>query len=418
MKKNKEIYNKNKELIDLCYINRFAYDTGDGCIVKDVESNNYIDFSSGYGVCLIGWQNQKMIEKQIKQIKKSNFAPPWMPTEEANEFAEKLIKFFPNKNYKCLKATGGANANEVALSVFYNINQGEIATFKNSYHGWTQATLGMGEISEFRMPKVKKEYITHKINFPDVDPKIDETKTLEELEHLFYNNSNINIFICELALGAGGVYIPSKDYWKKFSDICKKFNVYLIVDEAITGFGRTGEMFLTQYYDIDPDAIIFAKGISSGYSAIGAVLIKKEHLKNYHFTDINASFAWTPYSCAIANENINIIENEKLVNNSKIIGNFLKIELEKLFSYYLKSYKFTVRGMGLMISIAPENNHIKIIGRIFFETLKEGLLVNVSGDGRSIIILPPLILNEEVAQKGLQILEKVIKKLDLKQKVE
>lgn len=417
MKNNKEIYKRSKQLIDLSYITRFAYDTGSGCIIKDVESNTYIDFSSGYGVCMIGWQNEKIIKKQIEQIQKSNFAPPWMPTEEANKLAEKLIQFFPNKNFKCLKATGGANANEVAISVFYNINKGDIATFKNSYHGWSQATLGMGEISGFKMPRVKKEYETYKINFPQSNSKIEEEKSLKELEILLIQYPNIKIFVAELALGAGGVYIPTLQYWKKFSQICKKFNIFLIVDEAITGFGRAGEMFLTNYYDIDPDAITLAKGISSGYSAIGAVLIKENYLKDYNFTDVNASFAWTPYSCAIANENINIIENEKLAENSKTIGNFLKTEIEKIFYSNLKSYNFNIRGMGLMISISPSNNHINIIGRIFFECFKNGLIMNLSGDGKSIIVLPPLIIDKNTCLEGIKILEKVVKKLDINQNI-
>jgi 4-aminobutyrate aminotransferase-like enzyme len=415
---NRSTYKKIKNLIDLNYYIPVGFKNANGCIINDLEGKEYIDFCGGYGVSIIGWQHPSMIKFQKEQIDKSNYAPTWMPTEESVKFAEKLLSLFKNKDFKCLKATGGANANEVALSVFYNINQGEIATFKNSYHGWSQATLGMGDILEFKMPKVKKEYITHKINFPNVNQEIDEIKSLKELEILFSNNPNINIFICELALGAGGVYIPSKEYWKKFSEICKKFNVYLIVDEAITGFGRTGEMFLTQYYDIDADAITFAKGISSGYSTIGAVLIKTEHLKKYNFSDINASFAWTPYSCAIAEKNINIIQEENLMQNSKILGDFLKIQLEKIFHLKLKSYNFKIRGKGLMIAISPSNNHIKIIGRIFFEALKEGLLTNISGDGKSIIILPPLIINQETAEKGLKILEKVIKKLDLKQKIE
>jgi 4-aminobutyrate aminotransferase-like enzyme len=414
---NKYIYKKVKNLIDLNYYIPVAFKNGLGAIINDLEDKEYIDFSSGYGVSIIGWQHPDMIEFQKEQINKSIYAPTWMPTEESVSFAEKLLSLFKNKDFKCLKATGGANANEVALSVFYNINQGDIATFKNSYHGWSQATLGMGEISQFKMPKVKKEYITHKISFPDVDPEIDENESLKELEHLLQNNSNIKIFIGELALGAGGVYIPSKDYWKKFSEICKKFSVYLIIDEAITGFGRTGEMFLTQYYDIDPDAITFAKGISSGYAAIGAVLIKSEHLKKYNFSDVGASFAWSPYSCAIAEKNINIIQEKNLAQNSENLGKFLKTELEKIFYSRLKSYNFKIRGKGLMLAISPSNNHIKIIGRIFFESLKGGLITNISGDGKSIIILPPLILDKEKATKGVEILEKVIKKLDINQHI-
>lgn len=412
MSSNKSVYIKSKNLIDLSYIIKYSYKTGKNCIIKDVENKSYVDFSGGYGVAMIGWQNKEIIKEQIKQIKKSNFAPPSMPTQEANELAEKLISFFPNENLKCLKATGGANANEVALSIFYNLTNGEVATFRNSYHGWSQATLGMGEIEGFKMPKVKKEYQTAKIDFPHTKQNIDEKESLNQLENLLKNNPNIKIFIGEPIICSGGVFIPDKNYWKNFYQICKAYDVFLIFDEVLTGFGKLGSMFASQYFDVFPDAITLGKGISSGYSALGAVLIKSEHLAKYNFTDINASFAWTPYSCAISKKNIEIIENENLHKNAENIGFYLKDQLKKIFNKYLKKYNFKVRGLGLMISISPSVNEINILGRLFFECINLGLIFNFSGDCKSIILLPPLILDKKTCDKGIKILTKAIKKLD------
>jgi 4-aminobutyrate aminotransferase-like enzyme len=412
---NKSIYQQNKRLIDLSYIIKFSYKTGKNSIIKDVENNSYVDFSGGYGVMAIGWQNKEIIKEQIRQIKKSNFAPPSMPTQEANDLAEKLISFFPNQKLKCLKATGGANANEVALSVFYNLTNGDVATFKNAYHGWSQATLGMGEIEGFKMPRVKKQYETIKIDFPHTKLNIDEKESLRQLEDMFKNNSNIKIFIAEPIICSGGVFIPEKNYWKNFYEICKKYGVFLIFDEVLTGFGKLGTMFAVEYFDIFPDAITFGKGITSGYSSLGAVLIKQEHLNKYNFTDINASFAWTPYSCAIAKKNIEIIETQNLKQNAEKIGLYLKEELNKIFSKYLKKYNFKVRGLGLMISISPSVKEVYILGRLFFECIKMGLIFNFSGDGKSIVILPPLILDKKTCDKGIKILTKAVKKLDSKE---
>lgn len=411
---NKKIYKSLKNNLSSAYFIPKCFKTGENYIIKDIEDNQYIDFSGGYGVVNIGWQHPKMLEAQIKQINKSNYAPPWMPTNEADELAKKLISFFPKTKYKCLRATGGANANEIVLSIFYNICKGKIATFERSYHGWSQATLGMGEIKKFKLPFVRKEYESIKLNSQNIN-----SDSMEEVEAFFDNNPDVKIFIAEPILGSGGIIIPHKNYWKKFFDICKRRNIFLIFDEAITAFGRIGHMFASNYFQIEPDAIILAKGISSGYAAIGAVLIKEEHLKNYKFGDVSATFSWTPYACSITHTNINLIEEEKLCNNSILIGKYLKSNIEKLFKKYYTEETLEVRGIGLMIAVELVNKIDKtpntyLVGRLFFDFLNHGLMWCTSGDNNALIALPPLTIDKKGCDLALSIIEKVLikKRLD------
>jgi len=404
---NKELYKKIKSNMGCCYFSPITFKSSDGIIVEDIESNKYIDFTSGYGVVNIGWQNKKMIKKQIDQTVISNYAPPWMPTQEANDLAEKLKSFFPNADYKCLRATGGANANEIVLSVFCNKTKGEIATFNKSYHGWSQATIGMSESNKFKFPSVKKSFESIKIEPPDSD-------SIEYIKEIFDQNPNIKIFIAEPILVSGGVIIPSKTFWKNLHDFCKSKNIYFIFDEAITAFGRAGYMFYSNYLEIDPDAIVLAKGISSGYSTIGAVLIKDEHLKDYKFADVSATFSWTPYSCSIAKYNIDLIEEEDLCLNSLFIGDYLKNEISNTFNKYFDSNLFKIRSQGLIIGVdlltKEKNPNLFLTGRVLFSCAKNGLILCTSWDNSTLIFMPPLCITKKECDDAIKILDKTLSK--------
>jgi 4-aminobutyrate aminotransferase-like enzyme len=410
MLNNKETYNSIKNRMAGSYYIPLSFKTGENYTIEDIEGKHYLDFSCGYGVTNIGWQNPEMLDSQKKFIDKSNYAPPWMSTIESLELAETLTSYFPNTKYKCFRTTGGANGNEVVISIFYNLCKGNIGTFTRSYHGWSQATLGMGEIQKYKMPNVKFGYESKKIPPPN-------ESTLEDVERFFDENPDVKIFIAEPILGSGGVIIPEKNYWVEFYRICKKKGVYLILDEVITAFGRMGYMFSCQYYGIEPDGIILAKGMSSGYAAIGAVLIKEEYLKDYKFGDVSATFSWTPFACAVTSKNIEIIEKNKLCENSTMIGEYLKLELVKVFDEYCKKIKFEIRGIGLMLSIKfNDENHkhnIYMVGRLVYDFIENGLMFCTSGDNDSIVILPPLTLDKEGCDKAIKIIKDVLVKRNL-----
>lgn len=400
---NKELFKKLKNKIAGAYYMPYSFCRSEGCIIKDIENNEYIDLSSGYGVANIGWQNKEMLNHQKKILEKCNYAHPWLVTEESYNLAEKLTSFFPNEEYKCLRTTGGANGNEVAISIFYNKTRGNIATFERSYHGWSQATLGMGEINKYRMPNVKKRYICKKIKITD---------SLQDVESFFINNKDIKIFIAEPILGSGGVLIPNKNYWKDFKKISDTHGVYLIFDECITGFGRTGEMIASHHYGINPDAIILGKGISSGYAAIGAVMVKKEHLKDYRFGDVSATFAWTPYACEIVLKNIEIIEKNNLCEHANRIGSMFYTKIYDILLNLIKNKEeFNIRQIGAMIAIqfldSNKKPNVYLHGRLIYKLMEQGVITCSSGDNDSIILLPPLIIDNNTALKAIEKIKNV-----------
>jgi len=402
---DKQLYKSLRKHIGASYHIPHSFKTASNYTIKTIEDKEIIDLSAGYGVVNIGYQHPKMVEYQKTLIDKINYVPTWMCTTEVNELQEKLRSFFPNTNYQCLKTSGGSNGNEVAISVFYNLCGGHIGTFERSYHGWSQTTLGMGDIVSYKLPNVRPEYITKKLPPPN-------KLTIREVESFFDLNPEIKIFIAEPILGSGGVLFPDKGFYKEFYRVCKERGVYLIFDETITAFGRIGHMFCSHYYGIDPDGIILAKGMSSGYAAIGTVMIKEEIMKSYKFGDVSATFSWIPSACGITKKNIEIIEEEDLCNNSKVMGEYFKNTLIDLFKDF--NTPIEVRGIGLMIGIQfLTPNRVYLTGRVVYDLIENGVMFCYSGDNDSIVALPPLTIDKEGIDKCVDIIREVFIKRSL-----
>lgn len=204
-----ELRKRLRDNIGLIYYWNKSFKTAKGYRLKGVDGHEMIDFNSGYGVANIGWGNEEVIAFQKKQVEISSYAPPWSPTEEALGLSQKLLSLFPDTKYKCVRATGGANANEIALSIFCNLTGGNIGTFKQSYHGWSQATIGISEWEKFNFPKVKDAFKSIKVAFPK------ETEdSLAFANKIFDDNPSIKIFIAEPIIGSGGVFFPLKIFGK------------------------------------------------------------------------------------------------------------------------------------------------------------------------------------------------------------
>lgn len=411
-----DLRKKLKDNVGLAYYWPKSFKTAKGYWLESIEGEKMLDFTSGWGVANIGWGNEEVIALQKQQIEKSSYAPPWFPTEESLELSKRLLSLFPDTKYKCVRSTGGANGNEIALSIFANmacsckqntpfcgLQTCDIGTFKRSYHGWSQATLGMSEHVTFNLPKVRSFYRSVAVDFPK------ETEdSLAFSNRIFDTNPNIKVFVAEPILGSGGAFVPPKDFWKVFSRVCKERGVYLVLDESITAFGRIGHLTACHYFDVRPDALVLAKGLTSGYAILGATLVKEEFLKDNRTSDVTATFAWTPYACAVTCKVMDILERDNLCQNALDVGEYFKSNLYRVMSERLNK-KFEVRGVGLLLglSIYRDNGEPDVftLGKLGFYCAKQGLVVTTSGDNQTIIFLPPLVLDKAGADKALEIID-------------
>ena len=412
---------KNTQVTDLTF--PAGFHKAGGVHFEDIEGNRYLDFSSGYGVANIGWQHPKMLKAMQDQLLKSNYAPPWMATQEAAELGEKLISLTGFPGFRCLRATGGGDANENLLKALYANKPGDILTFNRSYHGGTHATIGMSETESFRLPVVKHEYRTYKTEPPyclrcswKKNRKTCSMECALSINEIFNKNKNIAVFFAEPVLGSGGIIVPPDGYFKIVRDICEEHAVSLVFDEVMTGFGRTGKMFAHQKLGLEIEGMSLAKGLSSGYAAIGAAILKNDLLESYRkYDDVSATFAWTPMACRVALTNIQIIEEEKLCENAVITGGYLYDNVLKILKQYGEAHLGEVRACGLMIGVKWVNNETEkrpypmLTMKFLVRMLRKGLMWCASWDYHTMIALPPLIITLPECDYALNIIEDAAK---------
>ncbi|MFH0887454.1 MAG: aminotransferase class III-fold pyridoxal phosphate-dependent enzyme, partial [bacterium] len=241
-------------------------------------------------------------------------------------------------------------------------------------------------------------------------------KTTERLIERM-GHEKIGAIIIEPILGEGGYVVPPKDFIQGLRDLCTAKGIFLIFDEVQTGFGRTGKMFAAEHFDVEPDIMTVAKGIASGFP-ISALIAKSEIMDQWPAGSHGNTFTGNPVSCAAALATIDVIEKEKLLNNTVKRGAELISALHKLSRKY--PVIGDVRGKGLMIGVEivkPEESGTgapdpEMTKKIMGEALKDGLILISCGISDNVIrIVPPLNVSKEEVKKGLKIFETVLSRV-------
>lgn len=398
----------------------------EGNYLYDMENNSFLDFTSGFGVTSSGWLRKEMAESIQGQLLRSAYAPPWLPTPESTELSELLLQLTPPNLVFCARAVGGADANEIIYrSVFAANGKKGVLSFYRSYHGGTHFTLNISDAEKFRLPKLPIGSEFYFVEPPycyrcpfGKEPNSCDLECLAPVERLLEKEKSIGSFFVEPVIGSGGVIIPPQKYLSRLREICTQHNIYLVFDEVLTGFGRLGAITGSRLFDVQPDAISFAKGMSSGYAAIGAAIVNAELSDSMRkFEDVASTFAWTPLSCCVAKTNINLIISEDLPGNASIEGLYLLLSVRKLFQQYLPDKAGDIRGVGLMIGIELViDRHSKtpdkmLTQKFIIASFRLGLLVCASWDFQVIILMPPLNISRHEINEGLNKLELILKKI-------
>lgn len=426
MSLNRQLIKKYKEMnlgevsLPVCFHH------AEGAYLYDHDGKKFLDFTSGYGVTSSGWLRSEMATAIAEQLKKSAYAPPWLPTEEAISLSELLLSITPPNLVKCARASGGADANEIIFKAVYGCNgkKGSIS-FYRSYHGGSRFTLNISDAAAFHLPQLPGGTEFHFVEPPycyrcpyGKKPDSCNLECTEPIEKLMAAEKNIGSFFVEPVIGSGGVIIPPKKYLHRIRELCDVYGIFLIFDEVLTGFGRTGFLTASELFDIQPDAISFAKGMSGGYTAIGAAVMNETlagGIKKHE--DVSATFAWTPLSCCIARTNIELIIKEKLPNNAARQGALLLQQITDLFEKYLPGRTGDIRGVGLMIGIEIITNYLSktpdktLTQKFIIAALRQGLMVCASWDFQAIILMPPLNITDNEIEEGVCRVETVLRQI-------
>lgn len=418
--------------------------SGRGITVRDIDGKEYIDGLSGLWNVNVGHGRSELAETAAAQMGELAYFSGYAGSSSipSIKLAQRLIELAPSMG-AVFFTSGGAEANESAFKTarYYWKVQGKSSKIKviariHGYHGVTlQAMSATGIASYWKMFEPRVPGFLH---IPTCYPYRHEKEesageaAARELEQAILREDpdTVAAFIGEPIHGAGGVIYPTDDYWPRVREICHRYNVLLIADEIITGFGRTGRWFGLEHWNIQADILSFAKGVTSGYVPLGGIIISQTI--KHAIESVDPSNKWMhgytnsghPTCCAVALKNIEIIERDHLLGNSARMGMTLLSALKNAFDTHPNSGDIR-GGKGLMAAVEfVEDRQTKknfdpdkkIGARLQIEMKKRGLLTRTRpaigehpAPGDQVLFAPPLIVTEQDIHKMVGILRDATK---------
>ncbi|MFA5839742.1 MAG: aminotransferase class III-fold pyridoxal phosphate-dependent enzyme [Candidatus Margulisiibacteriota bacterium] len=396
----KALYTRGKKVVSPVlgrYFPEFEIEKGKGCYLFGTDGKKYLDFSSGIAACATGFSHPKIVAAATKQLKNLIHICIGIANYDSYiSLAEKLSKVVPIKDAQFFFCQSGSEAVESAIKLAkYAQKKAGIVAIKGAFHGRTLGALSV---------------TTSKMKYRDgYEPLLPQVfiaeQNLAEIEKLFSANQIAGIIV-EPILGEGGYIAMSKDFMQGLRALCTQYNVLLILDEIQTGFGRTGKWFAAEHFGITPDIMCMAKGIASGFP-LGAIAASAEIMGKWSPGAHGSTFGGNPVCCAAGVATVEVIQKEKLVQNSAKLGTYLKQKLLQLQTHYPELIK-EVRGMGLMIGVDFQD--AARVTKIMNYCLNNGLIIISTGGGGTVLrFIPPLIITKKQIDAGLKIFEAALK---------
>ena len=391
--------------------------------LEDVDGNRYIDFAGGIGCANAGHRQQPVVEAIREQLDKYlHTCVQVTPYEGYIELAERMNEVTPGKfSKKTLFVNSGAEAveNAVKIARAYTKRPAVIA-FEDAFHGRTMMTLALtskthpykagfapfpGDV--YRVPFAYCYRCSYNLKYPSCDLYC--ARHLEDTFKRVVANEEVAAVIAEPVMGEGGFIAPPPDYFKVLIDLCHKYSILFIADEVQSGFGRTGRMFASEHYGIEPDLIVTAKSLGGGLP-LAAVTGRAEIMDAPAPGGLGGTFAGNPLSCAAALATLDLFEKTNLLVRANELGD--------RFQYRARDWQKRwpivgdVRGLGGMQAIelvksqeskTPATEETKQITQYCYE---HGLITITAGSYSNVIrVLVPLVATSEQMDEGLDVLQ-------------
>jgi putrescine aminotransferase len=406
--------------------------SADGCYIYDSEGGKTLDGMAGLWCVSIGYGRDELADVAAKQMRELPYYNSFFGTAHPPviKLAAQLKRLAPDNISHVFFTGSGSESNDTNVRLVRHYWQAKgqptkrtIISRDNAYHGSTMAAMSLGGMKGMHaqggiidgIEHIMQPHWYHEALAGETADEFGlraaqalETKILE------CGADNVGAFIGEPVQGAGAVIVPPATYWPEIQRICKKYDILLIADEVITGFGRTGNWFASETLGIKADLITIAKGLSSGYMPIGGVLIServaKVVIEGGEFAH-GYTYSGHPVAAAVASANLSIIEDEGMIAQVRDeTGPYLQKRLEELLDHPLVGQ---VRGIGLMAAVElvqdkeSHTNYPKEVGiggicRDY--ALANGLVMRAVGD--SMILCPPLIISKLEIDELIEIIKK------------
>ena len=410
-----------------------------GSWVTDQSGKKFLDAMAGLWCVNVGYGRTELAEAAFEQLKEMAYYPLTQSHKPAILLAEKLNNMLGGE-YVIFFSNSGTEANETAFKIVrqYHQQNGDHHRYKfisryRSYHGNSMGSLAAtGQAQrKYKYEPLALGFIKvappDSYRFPDKeDAKPDELESVKDMDRVmtWELSETIAGVIMEPIITGGGMIMPHQEYMTGVKRVCENHGALLIADEVICGFGRTGEPFGFMNYEVKPDIITMAKGITSGYLPLAATAVKKEIYEAFkgseqydYFRHIN-TFGGNPAACTLALKNIEIIDKEQLVERSKKLGSYMKQTLASLLSKH--RYVGDVRGKGMLIGIelvidkatkAPLKP--EIVNKVIAGCKEKGLIIGkngatVAGFNNVLSLAPPLNITEQDIEFLIKIISEEI----------
>jgi adenosylmethionine-8-amino-7-oxononanoate aminotransferase len=412
---------------------------GEGCYLEDSDGNRYLDALAGLFAVQVGYSyGEEMGQAALEQMRELPFYTNWSYAHpRAIELAHEIAQITPGDLNRVFFVSGGSEAVESAwkLARQYHMARGErrwkAVSRRLAYHGTTMGALSINGIAALRapfeplVPDVVHVRNTNRYHRPPKETEEEFTAfLLDDLEEAIIQAGpeTVAMVIMEPVQNAGGSFTPPARYWRGVREICDRYGILLCADEVITGFGRVGSWFGSELYDIRPDLMTCAKGLSSAYASIGAV-IAADHIVEPFMTEASMyahgiTFGGHPVQCAIALKNIEIMKRERVVENVRDNGDAFRSTLAQLLDLPIVG---DLRGTGFFYAIELvkdketrqtfDDDECETLLRGFLSPrlFEKGLICRADDRGDPVIqISPPLIATQREFDEMTGILGEVL----------
>ena len=414
-------------------LNPIAVKYAMGVYLYDYEDKRYIDFSSGLMNVNIGHGDQRITEAVVKQMQQVSYVTPGCVTRVRGELGKKLSEICPGDLNKAFFTLCGATSSENAIKLarLYT-GRHKILTRYQSYHGSTYGVMSAGgdprklPADAQQAPNFVHFDLPNLYRWPYGEENFLEESVLQLERIIAYEGpGNIAAILLEGESGSSGCLKYPVGYLKQVRRICSKHGILLIADEVMSGFGRTGKWFGFQNHDIVPDMIAMAKGLTCGYLPFGCLMVSDKIASQYDETMLALGLTYSahPVSCAAALETLKIYEDDKLIENAAAMGKYMdeKVELLKQKHISIGDWRNTgllgcielVKNRTTKEPMAPFNakpNEMVVMNKVAAKIKDLGMYTFVRWN--YVFIAPPLTINKEQIDEGLDIISKALKIAD------
>ena len=431
----KEIVDMNREYTFFSWsvqgqVNPIPVERAEGIYFWDADGKRYIDFSSQLMNTNIGHQHPKVVKAIQDQAAKLCFVHPGNATDVRGLLGRKLAEVTPGDLKKTFFTLGGAEANENAIKLarFYTGRHKIMARYR-SYHGATHGSIAL--TGDYRRLPVEPA-MPGSVHFLDpfcyrcpfgLTPRTCQRQCISHVEEVirYEGPDKIAAIIMEGVVGSNGIIVPPDVYWPRIREICDKYGILLISDEVMSGWGRTGKWFAVDNWNVVPDMITTAKGITSGYVPLGAVIVSEKIARFFDDKYLYAGLTYNGHAlaCAAAVATIEVYEEDGLLENAATLGKYLGEALEDIKERHPSVGDVRYIGLFSTIELVTNRESKEIfspavmaeVGKVLRQI---GLFTFIMANnmGSLVFVVPPLCITKEQLDEGLALVEQALEVTD------